>query len=103
MCRYQQGFTGRAGPHVRIAARELAGAEPDGAGSGQGQGNRERHVLPRNDQLQHDRRRPAPGSPVYIEGNANCNIGVTSNATINSKASPGLLVLVNGTLSFGEA
>ena len=41
------------------------------------------------------------GSPVYIEGNANCNIGVTSNATINSKASPGLLVLVNGTLSFG--
>ena len=41
------------------------------------------------------------GSPVYIEGNANCSVTITSSATINSTSAPGLLVLVNGTLSFG--
>ena len=40
------------------------------------------------------------GSPVYIEGGASCAISITSNPTINSYASPGFLVLVNGTLSF---
>jgi Tfp pilus assembly protein PilX len=41
------------------------------------------------------------GSPVYIEGGSGCAISITSNPTINSAASPGFLVLVNGTLSFG--
>ena len=44
------------------------------------------------------------GSPVYIEGNSNCygNGGITipSNPVINSPSSPGLLVIVNGTLNF---
>jgi hypothetical protein len=41
------------------------------------------------------------GAPVYIEGGSSCAISLTSNPTINSLASPGFLVLVNGTISFG--
>jgi Tfp pilus assembly protein PilX len=44
------------------------------------------------------------GSVVYIEGGNSqtpCNIKVTGNGTVNSSTSPGLIVLVNGTLTFG--
>ena len=44
------------------------------------------------------------GSPVYIEGNATCTgtggITIPSNPVINSASSPGLLVVVNGTINF---
>jgi Tfp pilus assembly protein PilX len=40
------------------------------------------------------------GSPVYIEGGSTCSISVTGG-TINSLASTGFLVLVDGTISFG--
>jgi hypothetical protein len=45
------------------------------------------------------------GSPVYIEGNASCNgsggISISSNPQINAPPlPPGLLVIVNGTISF---
>ncbi|MDQ3935234.1 MAG: hypothetical protein M3340_11475 [Actinomycetota bacterium] len=37
------------------------------------------------------------GAPVYVKGP--CNISVTGNTTINSSASPGVLIVENGTLS----
>ncbi|HWE09666.1 MAG TPA: pilus assembly PilX N-terminal domain-containing protein [Solirubrobacteraceae bacterium] len=41
------------------------------------------------------------GSAVYIEGNSNCAITIPSNPQINAPpSSPGLLVIVNGTISF---
>jgi hypothetical protein len=40
------------------------------------------------------------GAMVYIEGSSTCNITISSNATINTQASPGVLILANGTLSF---
>jgi hypothetical protein len=40
------------------------------------------------------------GAPVYIEGNPSCNISIPSNPVINTQASPGFLILVDGTLSF---
>ena len=41
------------------------------------------------------------GALVYIEGGPSCNISITSNPTINSLASPGWVILNDGTISFG--
>jgi Tfp pilus assembly protein PilX len=44
------------------------------------------------------------GAVVYIEGGNSttpCNISITSNSMINSLSSPGIIVLVNGTITFG--
>jgi hypothetical protein len=40
------------------------------------------------------------GAIVYIEGSSTCNISISSNPVINSLASPGVLILANGTISF---
>ena len=40
------------------------------------------------------------GAIVYIEGSSSCAISIASNPVINSQASPGVLILANGTLSF---
>jgi Tfp pilus assembly protein PilX len=39
------------------------------------------------------------GLPVYVEGP--CNISMGGNAVINSEASPGFLVIINGTIAIG--
>ncbi len=43
------------------------------------------------------------GSPVYLDGTDSepCNLSITGNGTANSSASPGFLVDVNGTITFG--
>jgi Tfp pilus assembly protein PilX len=45
------------------------------------------------------------GKVVYIEGNSSCygngGIQITSNGTFNSFTSPGLLIIANGTISWG--
>ncbi len=40
------------------------------------------------------------GAIVYIEGGPTCAISISSNPVINSQASPGVLILADGTLSF---
>lgn len=42
---------------------------------------------------------PASGAPVVIQGP--CNINITSNVQINSSTAPGVLVIENGTFTFG--
>jgi hypothetical protein len=41
------------------------------------------------------------GAIVYIEGSSSCNISITSNPVINSQASPGVVILANGTIDLG--
>jgi type II secretory pathway pseudopilin PulG len=41
------------------------------------------------------------GQVVYVEGGPTCNISITSNPTINSQASPGWLIINDGTLTLG--
>lgn len=40
------------------------------------------------------------GAIVYIEGSSSCAISISSNPVINTEASPGVLILANGTISF---
>jgi len=40
------------------------------------------------------------GAMVYIEGSSSCAISISSNPVINTQASPGVLILANGTISF---
>jgi Tfp pilus assembly protein PilX len=42
---------------------------------------------------------PAAGVPVVVQGP--CNISITGNGTMNSAASPGALIIENGTLTLG--
>jgi len=41
------------------------------------------------------------GAMVYIEGSSTCAISLSSNPVINSASSPGVLIIANGTLTFG--